>query len=634
MGWIDAALVTAFVCYALFSGFRSQKQASSSEEDYFLAGRTLSGWSAGFSMAATQFAVDTPLVVVGLVATSGVFALWRLWIYGIAFFLLAFLMSAWWWRAKVVTDAEFSELRYSGTAASALRATKAVYFGIIFNCVVLAMVLLSATRFTEVFLFWDQWLPTGLFSVVFSVVEALGVPLTVQAEPCSVTCAASCVNDMCMTSHAWTMSTNNVISLTLILAITLLYSTSGGLRAVVRTDVAQFAMAMVATLVMAWVILDRVGGFSGLKEQLVTLYPDGMGRMGHSAITAMTPDLAWDASAAVLGIIGLQWFCQIDADGTGYLAQRSMACRSEKDARLAGVVFTVSQVFFRSIVWLPIAVGLLVVFPMQASDSIAIREATFVRGVSELMPPGVKGLMLAGMFGALASTLDTHLNWGGSYVARDLIGRFLLREEPSERVKVWIARGSAFVVLGFALLVLPFLTSIQEAWQASLLLGAGVGPILVLRWLWWRINAWSELSALVASAVCAVLVLRFVESDATRLFICASVSTAVAVGLALVVRQSDTRRASLKHFAERVRPAGSWSAILDPSPPRRALVIPLLKTFLASAALFSCLIGTGIWVVSTSAPWPFPSTTIAGFVWNGLGLGLLTVFLKLPNAPS
>lgn len=223
MSRIDLAIILGFVMYAVWSGWRSKDQASKSLEEYFLAGRSLPGWKAGLSMAATQFAADTPLLVTGLIATAGVFSLWRLWSYGLAFLLLGFVLAGSWRRANVLTDAELTEVRYGGPWAAALRAVKAIYFGTVFNCTVLAMVLFAAGAIAEPFLLWDRWLPSGLYSGLVSVVEGIGLMFAApSAEPSTV----------------WVRSTNNLISVLSIVAVTTLYSTTGGLRSVVNTDVA------------------------------------------------------------------------------------------------------------------------------------------------------------------------------------------------------------------------------------------------------------------------------------------------------------------------------------------------------------------------------------------------------------
>jgi len=226
LGALDAAILVAFAIYAIASGLRARRTASTGLEEYFLAGRSLSGWKAGISMAATQFAADTPLLVTGLIATAGIFSLWRLWIYALAFLLLGFVLAPSWRRAGVLTDAELAEVRYGGSGATWLRGVKAVYFGLVFNCAVLAMVLWAAKEIAEPFLLWHAWLPEGLFGGVRAFVEGVGIPFARES--------ASDVD-------VWVRSADNLISIAALVGLTLAYSTTGGLRSVVRTDLVQFA---------------------------------------------------------------------------------------------------------------------------------------------------------------------------------------------------------------------------------------------------------------------------------------------------------------------------------------------------------------------------------------------------------
>jgi len=626
---VAIVIVLVYIGYSIWSGFGGAGEAGENLEEYFLAGRSLKGWQAGISMAATQFAADTPLVVTGLVATAGVFSLWRMWIYAIAFLLMALVLGASWRRSGVITDAALTETRYGGKPAAVLRGAKAVYFGLVFNCTVLGMVLLATTRITEPFLVWHRWLPAGVFEPLKGAVGWLGFPLTASGDPCGAggvcEAAAMCLKSRCIGDAQWIASTDNVLSIGAIVLVTTLYSTTGGLRAVVKTDIAQFGIAIVSTIVYAVLVMMAVGGLGALGAGLAKIFPaDGSGPSGMTAreVVAFTPGEAHGVGFTVVGVILIQWLCQINADGSGYLAQRTMGCRSDADARSAGVVFTVTQILFRSLFWLPIALGLLVLFPPSAGlEGAALaseRESTFVRGIAELLPPGAKGLMLTGMLGALASTVDTHLNWGSSYFTNDIYRRFiakhLLKREPSPRSLVWVARLANLGILALALTVLPYMDSIQTAWKASLLLGAGVGVVLVLRWLWWRMNAMGELSALIASLVLAPILLHVVEEDGARLLVQASASTAVAVVAALVTKPED--EAQLRAFYERARPPGFWGPVAGErgAEDARRLFLNLAAAFGSAFSIFCVLTGIGSLLVQSPPPSWFP--------WFGPWIGL------------
>lgn len=611
---LDLLIVFAFVAYSVTVGFLARKQASESPEEYFLAGRTIPGWKAGLSMAATQYAADTPLLVTGLIATGGLFLLWRLWIYGLAFLMMGFLLGRAWRRARVLTDAELTEIRYSGRGVPALRGLKAIYYGTVINCTVLAMVLVAATRISETFLPWHRWLPEGLYGTLRGWVEAVGVDLASGATGLD----------------PWIATTDNLISILAILAFTALYSTTGGLRSVVATDIAQFALMMGATLIYAWIAVAETGGLGAMLDRLVELY----GRERASEMLALAPP-AGEALMPFLVLIGLQWFFQVNSDGTGYLAQRTMACRTDQGAERAGFVFTWAQVFLRTLLWLPIGVALLVLYPYdpgQAADPgfAASREILFATGIQDLLPVGVKGLMLTGLLAALASTIDTHLNWGASYwsndIYRNLINERWLDRDPGPRELVLVARLSNLLILGLGLLIMANLGSIQAAWQMSLLFGAGMGAVLVLRWVWERINLWSEVAAIAASLVVAPILLWTVEAEWLKLLLMSVISTAVMLTVTWLT--PPTEASVIGEFYRRVKPPGLWRRTAravgdEPSRPLAKARRGVWLVLTTGASVFLALIGATQWMLpapDTAAwePWAyFLGAALAAPLWWG-----------------
>lgn len=581
---LDLAIILAFVVYAIGAGLRARKAASKNLDQYFLAGRTIKGWRAGFSMAATQFAADTPLLVMGLIATGGIFLLWRLWIYGLAFLLMGFVLAAAWRRSGVLTDAELTELRYSGRGVLFLRSVKALYYGTLINCVVLAMVLVAAMLIAEVFLPWHEWLPEAVYGLFYSAVTSVGVSL----------------GDSVTGLDPMVMTTNSLLSVGLIVAFAALYSMTGGLRSVIATDVVQFSLAIVGTAAYAWIIVAEVGGVGALNERVVELY-------GYAQATEMlsfTPSGA-DVLTGFLIVVSLQWFFQMNSDGTGYLAQRSLACRSDRDARIAAVVFTWLQVVLRSVLWLIIGVGLVVIYPFTEQEAAAdgfeaSREVLFVTGIQDMLPPGVTGLMLVGLLAALASTIDTHLNWGASYWSRDIYDRLICREwlarQPGDRESVFVARLSNVLILGLAFLIMANLGSIQQAWHISLTFGAGMGSVLVLRWLWERINLYSELAAMLVSIIAAPLLIFYTDAEWVRLGAMALLSTSAAIGVTFIT--PATRPETLEAFYRQVRPMGLWrktsAAVgIDGDRPVRRLLGGLRTTAFAAVSVFAMLVGLG-----------------------------------------
>jgi Na+/proline symporter len=608
---IDLVLVVLFIAHAVGTGFRAKSKASQSQQEYFLAGREATGWQAGLSMAASQYAADTPLLATGLMATAGVYALWRFWIYGFGYLLLGFVFAELWRRAGVLTDAELTETRYSGAGVLALRTLKAVYYGTVVNCFFLAMVLIAAVRIAEVFLPWHEWLPAGLYEPIRSAVAALGISLGASGLDPAVAAA------------------NGLISILAIVSFVLLYSATGGLRGVIATDVVQFGCIMVGTLGYAWLIMAEVGGPSAFGERLVALY----GRARSEELTALMPSdgaILWPF-LAVLGLQGLFW---ISSDGTGYLAQRAMACRSDQDARIAGVVTTWAQMFFRSLIWLVIGAGLLVLYPFSPGDAAqasfaATRELTFIRGIDDLMPPGLRGVMLVGLLAALASTVDTHLNWGASYWSVDLYDRLYCRawkkREPTQRALLLSARLSNVVILLVALAIMVNLGSIQATWFISLVFGAGIGGVLMLRWLWHRINLYSEAASIAVSLVASPFILAWVEAEWARLAWIVALSTGAAIAAALV--GPPTESMVLRRFYEQVRPLGWWRALAGDDSPMRAFRKRLWFIVWMTASLFLSLIG------SVKLLLPLPGDSVV-WGWACLALAAALSPLWLPSLRS
>lgn len=608
---IDLLIILAFVAYSITSGFRAKSKASENLTEYFLAGKTIKGWKAGFSMAATQYAADTPLLVTGLIASGGIFMLWRLWIYGLAFLMIGFVLGRAWRNAGVLTDAELTEIRYSGKAVTTLRGLKAIYYGTVINCTVMAMVLVAANRISETFLLWHKWLPAGLFNSIHHVVQSVNISFASGATHIPLDIA----------------STNNVISIFLIVAFTTLYSTTGGLRTVINTDVVQFVIAMTATLIYAIYAIVHVGGLGAMTKKLVSLY--GTERTGE--MLSFGPH-ATELLMPFLVIIGLQWFFQMNSDGTGYLAQRTMACRSDRDAKMAGFVFTVSQVLIRSLFWLPICVALLVIYPFDPATATgetftASREILYATGIKDLMPVGVRGLMLTGLLAALASTISTHLNWGASYWSNDIYYRIVnqiwLKRTPNSKELVVVARFTNILILVIALAIMVNLGSIQTAWYISLLFGAGMGAVLVLRWIWERINIYSELAAIVASLVFAPIILFTVQQEWLRLLLMSTISTSVVLIVTWLTPETD--ETILKSFYERVKPPGFWKKTarklsIDPENSRRELKEGVYLVITTGATVFLLLVGIGKLILSD----PTESLIIP---WITLLLGLTNIGL-------
>ncbi len=579
---LDLSIVAVFVAYSICVGIRSRRLASRNLSEYFLAGRSMRGWKSGFSMAATQFAADTPLLVMGMLAVGGASSLWRLWVYGLAFLLMGFVLGSAWQRAGVLTDAELTTLRYSARGALTLRVLKAIYYGTVINCVVLAFVLVAAVRIFELFLPWHQWLPDTVYSILSGLVMSTGIQV------------ASNVTGL----DATTATVNNVISIITMLAFVALYSTTGGLRGVIATDVLQLTFMLVGTAAYAALAVAHVGGMTAMLGSLNTLYGAHADRF-----VSFVPDS--EALIGFVAIVSLQWFFQLNSDGTGYLAQRTMACSNEREARIAAVIFTFIQIVIRSLLWLVIGLALLVVFPLDVNAPaneafVAGRELVFARGMDELLPAGVRGLMLTAMLAALASTLDTHLNWGASYWSNDLYKGWWLEQvakrAPRPHELVLVARLSNLFLMALALAVMTQLDSIRSAWHVSLLFGAGMGAVLVLRWLWERINLYCEIFAILVSLLAAPVLLVTVDTEWVRLALMALISTCTVVAAAIWMPGTEAHR--LEAFYRRIKPAGWWrrSAIAtgeQPAAARRRLRRGIAAIACCAVSVYGSLVGIG-----------------------------------------
>lgn len=579
---VDLLIVLGFVAYSVGIGLVSRKRASTDLTEYFLAGRRIPGWQAGSSMAATQFAADTPLLATGLLAAGGAFSLWRLWIYGLAFLLMGFILASAWRRSGVLTDAELTMVRYSARGALALRGLKAVYYGTVINCVVMAFVLVAAVRIFEIFLPWHVWLPNEVFAALHSLVLATGLEIS-----SGVTGLAADV-----------ATVNNVISIVLMLGFVGLYSTTGGLRSVVATDVVQLCLMLAGTAAYAWIATADAGGLGRLPEQLAELY----GEQESRRMLSLAP-IGEEALLPFLTIVGLQWFFQMNSDGTGYLAQRTMACSDHRQARVAAVVFTMLQIVVRSLLWLVIGLALLVIYPFDAGGTlteaqVANRELTFAIGMDELLPAGVRGLMLTAMLAALASTLDTHLNWGAGYWSNDLYKgiwvEHVRKRQAGPRELVLVARLSNLLILAIALVIMVNLDSIRTAWQISLLFGAGVGAVLVLRWVWERINLWCEILSIAVSLVAAPLLILLLDQDWLRLLCMSGISLCAVILAAYCLPPTDQAR--LVAFYRRVRPPGLWARTIaaagrDPAEGRQDMLTGLAGLAACAVSVYGWLVG-------------------------------------------
>ena len=452
---IDKIIIVFFFVLVLTIGFAVSKRSSKNTSEYFLSGRTLPWWLLGLSMVATTFSTDTPNLVTDIVRTNGVSGNWVWWVFLLTGLLTVFVYAKLWRRSDVATDMEFYELRYSGKAGRFLRGFRSVYLGIIFNVLAMAGVTLAAIKIGAIML--D-------LSAIETVLYAGGV--------------------------------------------TLIFSTAGGFRGVVYTDFILFFTAMAGSIGAAiyLVNLPEVGGVSSI--------------MSNEAISekiSMFPDLSDKETLWTLLIIPFavqwwsSWYPGAEPGGGGYIAQRMLAAKNENHALGATLFFNVMHYALRPWPWIIVALASLIVYPDLASLSEAfpnISEDKLGQDLAypamlTLLPTGLLGLVLASLISAYMSTISTHLNWGSSYVVNDFYLQ-LINKNASQKELVNVGRFSVVILMIISSIIAILLTNAYQLFDIILMFGAGTGSIFILRWFWWRINAWSEIAAMLSSGIISI----------------------------------------------------------------------------------------------------------------------------------
>jgi Na+/proline symporter len=525
---VDWSIVAAYFILSAAIGFAFTKKGGESLSEYFISGRRVPWWLAGASMVATTFAADTPLVVTGLVATRGVAGNWLWWNFVMSGMLTVFLFARLWRRANVMTDVELAEVRYSGRPAAALRAFRALYLAIPINLIILGWVTRAMIKILTISL--------GLRDLSFA-------GLTISGE---------------------------VIAVGICFVITVAYSVAAGMWAVLWTDLVQFVIKMTAVIVLAVYAVRAVGGMDALKAGLARQYGSEDAALSVLPVSFGADGImayAWMPLLTLCTFLFVQWWAAwypgAEPGGGGYVAQRIFSARTERDGVLATLSFQVAHYAIRPWPWIVTGLTTVLLYP-----TLEDKEAGYVRAYVDLLPTPWRGFMMAGFAAAYMSTVATQLNWGASYLVNDFYKRFM-RKDATERHYVAVSRwATIFLFLG-STLVSWQLSSVEKAWEFLLALGAGTGLVLMLRWYWWRINAWSEISAMVTSFVVSVIALNVVpgmfasgdpRAGSVVMLVTVAISTVVWVTVTFVTRpESD---AVLDSFYRRVRPGGpGWARV-------------------------------------------------------------------------
>ncbi len=564
---LDWAIIGAYLLFALGVGLATREGSAQGRRSYFLADRSLPWWWAGISVAATTFAADTPLAVAGIIAARGVSGnwMWLSWILVHAAVVAVFARR--WWRADVITDAEFIATRYGDRATGTLRSFRAGLYGLVYNVIILGWVLRAMGKIVEPIFRWELWLPAFSATVGRWMPEgtALGGP-------------------------------GEAITIVLLVLLVTTYSSLGGIRGVVRTDLLQFAIGLVGSIWLAVAAWRAVGGRTGLREGLVTLH-------GAEAATILalfpSTDTGW-VSGLGLGAFALgayllvQAFANVPADGGGYLQQRLSAARSEDDAARAAGLFVVLHYLVRIWPWVIVGLAALVLIPLaDVPAAVSPELATAVRADRELaypalmltqLPAGVVGLLVVSLLAAVMSTIDTHFNWGASYAVSDVALR--IRPDMSPRAQIIVARTA---VVGFAVLAVGVamqIDRIEQAWRWVAALGAALGAPTLLRWVWWRMTAAAELVGAVAGLLVAAAVVSLGIVYERQLLWIAGASLVATLATILLGPAADREGAVV--FARQTQPPGFWPG-RSVRAGGRDLVVALGRTVVVAGAVVAGL---------------------------------------------
>lgn len=538
LSFIDWSLIVAYFVLSLVVGSLYAKRAGKGIESFFISERALPWWLAGTSMVATTFAADTPLAVTEIVVKNGIAGNWLWWNFALGGMMTVFLFSKLWRRSEVLTDIEFTELRYSGKPAAFLRGFRAVYLGLPINCMIMAWVTLAMTAILEV-----------------------------------------------------TFSFPKILALVISLVFAVFYTVLSGLWGVVITDFFQFIIAMAGSIALAVISVIHVGGIKTLKLKVLASHPEALSffpKFGSMTLPLLT----------FFVYVAVQWWSTwypgAEPGGGGYVAQRILASKDEKHSVLATLWFNIAHYALRPWPWILVALAVMIVFPNLSDPKLG-----YPKMVVSFLPVGLKGLMIAAFFAAFMSTIVTHLNWGASYLVNDFYKRFIKKDASSAHY-VFISRILTVLLMIFAGIAAYQMESIKGAWELLLAIGAGTGLVYILRWYWWRINAWSEIAAMTCSFAVAMVLLktRFGAPGelnwAYRMLITVGITTLVWLVATFLTRPVDKEH--LINFYKKIKPGGMWKPIkagIEGAGEGTRIQTDILNWLLGTVFIYCSLFGIG-----------------------------------------
>jgi Na+/proline symporter len=503
MTLIDWTLIAFYLILSSVVGLYFTKRAQTGLNEYFLSGRSLPWWLAGTSMVATSFSCDTPLYVTKLVRTGGIWQNWQWWSFLIGGMMSAFLLSKLWRRAEIVTDVELAELRYSGIEAKILRGFRACYLAIPINCIAMGWVLLAMAKINNAILGWGK-----------------------------------------------------LESLILYCAITFIYSFLAGLWGVILTDFLQYIIAQAGAIVLAVYAVETAGGWQAIVDFISAqpeVYPDTL-KFVPSAHSSASMEALSAAFIGFLTYIFVQWYANLNSDGGGKVVQRLNACKNENHAMGAFLWYNFSNFVIRSWPWIIAAIASIKLYPLLSDP-----EMAYPKMIVEILPSGVRGFVVMSLAAAFMSTICTQLNWGSSYLINDFYKRFI-RKNRSEKHYLRSAQFATFLMMFFACLCAYFTESVTEAFKFIIAFGAGTGPVYILRWFWWRINAWSEISAMLASSAITIYLYSVTAIDYPVKILLIAGGSAV-VWLIVTFLTPPVKDETLETFYRKIRPSGAWKPL-------------------------------------------------------------------------
>ncbi len=596
---LDFAIIACYMLLPICVGFYFSSRASENVGEFFLSGRQLPWWIAGTGMVATTFAADTPLAVAGFVARNGIAGNWIWWTFVSGGMLTVFFFARLWRRANILTDLEFIELRYSGRAASFLRGFKAVYFGLFINAVIIGWVSLAMLK----------------------IITIMMPDINIAGWLCALLYKAFKINvDLASIAPDRLKEINAGIVIIGLVLFTTFYSGMAGLWGVSITDNVQFVIAMTGCIILAVLAVNSpaVVAAGGLRHALPAwmfdFFPSFSATKDSGTGAYALPFTSFAAMAFVQW--WSTWYPGAEPGGGGYVAQRMMSAKDEKHSLLATLWFTIAHYCVRPWPWIIVGLVSLVMFPNLPLDH---KEDGFVLVMKALLPPGLKGLLIASFMAAYMSTLSTHLNWGTSYLINDCYKRFI-KPEADQKHYVLISRIGTLLTAVFALYITFFvMKTISGAWAFIIQCGAGTGFVLIMRWFWWRLNAWSEITSMVAPIVAYSLLSRFTSIEfPNTLFVI--VSFTIVCTLLVTWLTPPTEASKLESFFRITRVGGIfWKPVSDRLPDVKAdhgFLALFADWFFGVVLVYAMLFGTGklIFGEPVAAAIYYAAGAVAGFM--------------------